>query len=105
MCSAIRSLYRTGETVGEDLAIALCVFTLEWLKHQVITALRVWGPIPRTVKGDEDAVSIAFGKLLPVVAHHRVRRPMGGKCCHRSGFPRAYTHFFAAVATVLRRKD
>ena len=57
------------------------------------------------MEGDEDSVAIAGWKLFPVVAHHAVRPPVGGKCGNRSDLVRARTHTFAAVTAVLGRKD
>src|SRR5438105_9143447 len=56
------------------------------------------------MEGDEDSVAIAGWKLFPVVAHHAVRPPVGGKCGNRSDLVRARTHPFAAVTAVLGRK-
>src|SRR5438876_3213266 len=57
------------------------------------------------MEGDEDSVAIAGWKLFPVVAHHAVRPPVGGKCGNRSDLVRARTHPFAAVTAVLGRED
>src|SRR5437764_14145307 len=57
------------------------------------------------MEGDEDSVAIAGWKLFPVVAHHAVRRPVGGKCGNRSDLVRARAHPFAAVTPVLGRED
>ena len=46
VCGAVRSLYRSRETVGENLAIARCAVAEEWLKNYVIAPLRVWRTIP-----------------------------------------------------------
>src|SRR5436309_7432763 len=57
------------------------------------------------MEGDEDSVAIAGWKLFPVVAHHAVRPPVGGKRGNRSDLVRARTLTFAAVTAVLGRKD
>src|SRR6516162_8941366 len=46
MGGAVRSLYRPGKTIGEDLAIGGCMVTGECLKNYVVTALRVRRTIP-----------------------------------------------------------
>ena len=40
MHSAFRSLHRSRKAVGEYLAIARRMFTVEWLKNYVVAALR-----------------------------------------------------------------
>jgi hypothetical protein len=62
------------------------------LIHHVVAALLIWRAIPRTVERDEHAVTITRGKLGLVVEHHCVRRPMRGKCGHRSELVGANTH-------------
>ena len=46
MGGALRSLYRTGKTVGEDFAIPGGLITIERLKDYVVACLCVRGPIP-----------------------------------------------------------
>src|SRR6516164_8140118 len=46
MCGSVGSLYRPRKTIGEDLAIARCMVAVEWLKNDVVAALRVGCPIP-----------------------------------------------------------
>src|SRR5947199_2912875 len=57
------------------------------------------------MEGDEDSLAIAGWKLFPVVAHHAIRPPVGGKRGNRSDLVGARTHPFAAVTAVLGRKD
>src|SRR5439155_11771654 len=45
MRGTVWSLYRSRETVGENLAIARCAVAEEWLKNYVIAPLRVWRTI------------------------------------------------------------
>src|SRR5437763_16748296 len=46
MCGAVRSLYRSRETVGENLAISRCAVAEEWLEDYVIAALRAGRTVP-----------------------------------------------------------
>jgi len=46
MCGTVWTLYRSRETVGENLAIARCPVAEEWLENYVIAALRLWRTIP-----------------------------------------------------------
>lgn len=46
VCGAVRSLHRSRETVGENLAISRCTAAKEWLKNDVIPALRVGRSVP-----------------------------------------------------------
>src|SRR5271167_4120155 len=39
VCGTVRSLHRSRETVGENLAISRCTVAEEWLKNDVIAAL------------------------------------------------------------------
>src|SRR6202035_383802 len=57
------------------------------------------------MEGDENALAIARRKLFSIVMHCAVRRPVRGKGGSRGKFVRAHPHCFAAVATVLWRKD
>src|SRR5439155_5697620 len=54
---------------------------------------------------DEDAITVARRKLLLVVPHHCIRRPMGWKDGNGSNLARAYADRFAAVATVFGRQN
>ena len=75
------------------------------LEHNVVSGLRIRRPIPRAVESDKHAVSVALGKLLFVVVHHPVRRPVSRKCGDRSDFIRAHADLLPAVATVFRRQN
>src|SRR5439155_4117003 len=50
------------------------------------------------MESDEDAITVARRKLLLVVPHHCIRRPMGWKDGNGSNLARAYADRFAAVA-------
>src|SRR3984957_8036855 len=56
------------------------------------------------MEGDEDALAIASRKLVSIVMHCAVRRPVGGKGGSRGKFVRAHPPRFASVATVFWRK-
>ncbi len=99
-----RRLHRSREPIRKYLALAGCSVPGERLKHDVVAALRIWRPVPGPVEGDEDAVTIARWKLLLVVPHHCIRRPMSGKRHNRTNLVRAYADRFA-VAPVLRRQN
>ena len=53
----------------------------------------------------EHPTAVAAWELFLVIEHHRVRRPMGGKCRGGREFVRARAHLFAAVTAVFRRKN
>ena len=76
----------------------------EVLKHYVVSALRIWRAIPRTVECDENSIAIAGGKLFLVVVHHRIRSPVRGKYRGRRELVRAHTNRFASVAAIFRSK-
>src|ERR1700686_2829225 len=100
-----RRLRRSGETIRKYFALTGCAVPVELLKNYVVAALRVWRPVPRPVKGDENAIAIVRRKLLLVVQDHGVWRPMRRKCRNRSNLARAYADGFDAIATVFRRED
>src|ERR1700688_4805993 len=79
-----RRLHRSGETIRKYFALTGCAVPVELLKNYVVAALRVWRPVPRPVKGDENAIAIVRRKLLLVVQDHGVWRPMRRKCRNRS---------------------
>src|SRR5260370_37556462 len=99
-----RRLHRSREPIRKYLALAGCSVPGERLKHNVVAALRIWRSIPGPVEGDENAVTIARWKLLLVVPHHCIRRPMSRKRRNRANPVRAYADRFA-VAPVLRRQN
>src|SRR5882762_1641892 len=84
MCGFGRRLHRSRETIRKYFALAGCAVPGERLKNHVVATLGIGRAIPRPVEGDEDAVTVARRKLFLVVAHHRIRRPMGGKYRGRS---------------------
>src|SRR5271155_2781725 len=55
------------KSVGEYLALARCLIARQPLIYDVVAALRVGGAIPRTMKGDEQALLVVGGELLLVV--------------------------------------
>src|SRR5271167_702583 len=75
------------------------------LEHDVVTALGVWGSIPRSMEGDEHAVTVVGRELRFIVQRHRVGCPMRGKRRDRSSLSRARTHSLAPVAAILGRKN
>ena len=64
--------------------VARGMIAIQRLKHNVVSALRVGRPVPRTVKGNEDAVAVAGRELFPIVVSHGIRSPMSRKCSGRS---------------------
>src|SRR6266446_8345136 len=92
-------LHRSRETIRKYFALGGCAVPGEGLKDYVVATLRIWRAIPRPVEGDENTVTVARRKLFPVVAHHCIGRPMGGKRRRGSNLVRAYADRFG-VATV-----
>ena len=105
MGSAVRSSVRSRKAVCKHLATARRTTPLQWLKDAVVAALRLWRTIPGAMKGNEYAVTITGWKLLLVVVHQRVRRPVSGKRGSGRDFVGANTDPFTAVAAVLGRKN
>src|SRR5215470_3230913 len=77
---------------------------VERLKDHVVAALRIRRPIPGTMKCDEDTVAVPPGKLLLVVPHHVIRRPVCGKRGYRRELVRTNAYGFAAIASVFGRQ-
>src|SRR5271167_2402277 len=96
-----RRLNRARKSVGKYFAPARSVIARQGLKYDVVTTLGVRGSIPRSMEGDEHAVTVVGWELRVVVQRHRVRRPMGRKRRDRGGLGRAPTHFLASIAAVL----
>src|ERR1700690_2853118 len=104
MFGALGSSYSARKTVREDFAVAGRMIACQRLKDDVVAALRVGRPVPRTVEGDEYAITIAGWKLVLVVMHKRIRRPMGRKRRYRRELVRARANRLAAITTIFRRK-
>src|SRR5437762_8028392 len=64
MFGFLRRLHRSRKTVCKYFALAGRAVAGERLKNYVVAALRIWRPIPRTVEGDEYAVTVAGGELF-----------------------------------------
>src|SRR5215469_1006868 len=79
MLGALRRFHLTCESVGKNLALASGPISGERLKNYVIAALGIGCAIPRAMEGDEYSVGVALRKLLLVIMHHSIRRPMSGK--------------------------
>src|SRR6202041_751301 len=84
-----RRLVGPRKPIGEYFALARCFVAGQSLIHDVVAALRIRGAIPRTMKGDEQALLVVRGKLLLVVEHHAVGCPMRGKVGRGPDFQRA----------------
>src|SRR5215831_591033 len=66
MYSATGGLDSPREPISKYFTLAGCALAGDPLKDQVVTALFVWSPIPGSVEGDEDAVTVAGRKSLLV---------------------------------------
>src|SRR5262249_1429186 len=104
MYSATRGLDCPREPISKYFTLAGCALAGEPLKDHIVAALLVRSPIPGSVEGDEHAITVAGRKLLLVVKHHGVRRPMRRKCRNRRNLEFANPHLLPAIAAVFRRK-
>src|SRR5882757_6496565 len=75
------------------------------LEHDVVTTLGVWCSIPRSMEGDENAVTVVGWELRLVVQRHRVGCPMRGERRDGGALVRARTQLLIPVAAVLGRKN
>src|SRR5580658_3281074 len=88
MLGLSRGLHCSGKTIRKYFALAGCALSGKWLINHVVTALRVWRPIPGTVERDEDAVMIMCW------------------ICRNGGYlVRAYADRLAAVAGIFRSQN
>src|SRR5581483_3294761 len=104
MFSTIGSLHCSCESVGKDLAVGGGMAIKHWLKHNVVSALRIRRAVPRSVKSDEQALPISLRELFLIVVNHSVGGPVSGKCGGRRKFVGALADALAAVSAIFRCK-
>src|SRR6185369_7752661 len=102
MFSTFRSLHCSCETIREDLAVCRYMIAVQRLKNYVISALSIRRPVPRSVKGYEDAGVVSRGKFVLVIARHRVGCPMSWKGSNWRELGGANANSFAAIAAIFR---
>src|SRR3712207_2296932 len=103
-----RAIWRFGfacEPVCEDFTPASRFLALQGLEDNVVPILRKRRSIPRTVKSNEHAISVAGGELTPSIKQQSIWTPVRWEYRDRCFSIHTESDCLPTVASILRREN
>lgn len=76
VCRAAWLFERPSETVSENDERPRSLTVFQWLKHDIVAALRFGRPVPGSMEGNEGAVFVGGRELAALVDEHVIGRPV-----------------------------